>query len=214
MIEEHLHELCTAPTAPSTQAAPKTLKPARSSTTPGAARGNTSGRRPVCLVYAEECASLAEALRREHQIKHWTRVKQVPGLTDIVAVAAGDSHSLALTGAGAVWAWGANTNGQLGDGTTTAHATPAAVPGLPPIVGIAAGGSHSLAVAADGTLWAWGGNNQGQLGDGTTTQRLVPGRGARPGGRRRGGGGPVPLARAPGDGDRLGVGFQPVRPAR
>jgi putative endonuclease len=36
----------------------------------------TSGRRPVSLVYTEECRSLADALRREHQLKRWTRAKK------------------------------------------------------------------------------------------------------------------------------------------
>lgn len=46
------------------------------------------------------------------------------------AVAAGDAHSLVLDAAGVVWAWGANDEGQLGDGTRTDRAVPAAVPGL------------------------------------------------------------------------------------
>ena len=44
---------------------------------------------------------------------------QVPGLTGVVAVAAGYYHSLAVKTDGTVWAWGDNDYGQLGDGTTT-----------------------------------------------------------------------------------------------
>ncbi|MFP2934455.1 RCC1 domain-containing protein [Pyxidicoccus sp. 3LG] len=59
----------------------------------------------------------------------------VPGVSDGVSVAAGDSHSLVLRGDGTVWAWGSNSSGQLGDGTTTDRATPQPVPGLMDVVG-------------------------------------------------------------------------------
>ena len=57
-----------------------------------------------------------------------------------------------------------NSNGQLGDGTTTNRLTPVQVLNLNNIVAISAGGFQSLAVRADGTVWAWGENNDGQLG--------------------------------------------------
>jgi alpha-tubulin suppressor-like RCC1 family protein len=99
----------------------------------------------------------------------------VTGLTGVVvAIAAGQSHSLAVKSDGTVWAWGLNTNGQLGDGTTTQRLSPVAVTGLTGVVAVAAGVSHSLAIKSDGTVYAWGGNAKGQLGDGTTTQRLSP----------------------------------------
>ena len=83
------------------------------------------------------------------------------------------SHSLALKSDGTVVAWGDNSSGQLGDGTTTNHTTPVAVPGLTGVVAIAAY-SHSLALKSDGTVVAWGGNYSGQLGDGTTSSRYNP----------------------------------------
>ena len=46
---------------------------------------------------------------------------QVQGLSSVVAVAAGDRHSLALKSDGTVWAWGSNDYGQLGDGTNDKH---------------------------------------------------------------------------------------------
>jgi len=95
-------------------------------------------------------------------------------LPENVAIAAGDSHTVALRYDGTVWTWGNNSNGQLGDGTNTSRSTPAQVPGLSGVVGIAAGFEHSLAVKADGTIWAWGSNGSGQLGDGTTTMRKSP----------------------------------------
>src|SRR5436305_634401 len=79
-------------------------------------------------------------------------------------------------GVGAVYAWGNNSNGQLGDGTTTARLTPVAVT-LAAGVTVSAGSGgvdHSLAVGSDGKVYAWGYNSNGQLGDGTTTQRFTP----------------------------------------
>jgi alpha-tubulin suppressor-like RCC1 family protein len=81
---------------------------------------------------------------------------QVPGLTDIIAVATGDSHVLALRNDGTVWAWGSNDSYQLGDGTTTARATPAQVPRLTGVTAVDAAGSHSVALREDGTVWEWG----------------------------------------------------------
>jgi hypothetical protein len=98
----------------------------------------------------------------------------VPGLTDLVAVAAGDLHSLAIRTDGTVAAWGENFYGQLGDGTTTNRSTPITVTGLTDVIAVAAGGFHSLAVRTDGTVATWGDNSAGQLGDGTTTNRSTP----------------------------------------
>jgi len=93
---------------------------------------------------------------------------QITGLANVVAIAAGTSHSLALKSDGTVFAWGGNSWGQLGDATTTDLPTPAPVSGLSNVVAIAAGSYHSLALRSDGTVWSWGRNNAGQLGDGTT----------------------------------------------
>jgi alpha-tubulin suppressor-like RCC1 family protein len=94
--------------------------------------------------------------------------------TPVVAVSAGGGHALAIDREGAVWAWGSNSNGQLGDGTTVSNPTPVKVVGPTGIVAVAAGGAHSLALAVDGKLWAWGANSRGRLGDGTTVDRHLP----------------------------------------
>jgi alpha-tubulin suppressor-like RCC1 family protein len=99
---------------------------------------------------------------------------QVSGVTDVVAVAAGYGHNLALKADGTVWAWGFNGHGQLGDGTTETRTTPVQVSGLAGVIKIAAGDAHSMAVNRDGTVWVWGSNAAGQLGDGTTADRLLP----------------------------------------
>src|SRR5262249_2135789 len=67
---------------------------------------------------------------------------------------------------GTVWAWGANTQGQLGDGTYRSRGSPAPVARLDGVAAIAAGTRFSLALKRDGTVWAWGTNAWGELGDG------------------------------------------------
>ena len=101
----------------------------------------------------------------------------VSGLTGVVAVAAGEFHSLALKSDGTLWAWGGNWSGQLGNGTQfpVVRSTPMPVNLPGGVVAMDAGRTYSLAVKSDGTLWIWGGNSRGQLGDGTTTKRNTPG---------------------------------------
>jgi alpha-tubulin suppressor-like RCC1 family protein len=99
----------------------------------------------------------------------------VAGLINVATLASGGNHSLALRSDGTVWAWGSNSQGQLGDGTDTDRLTPVQVPGLTDFTALAAGDAHSLAVRRDGAVWAWGSNFYGQLGDGTTSlYRLAP----------------------------------------
>ena len=65
---------------------------------------------------------------------------------DVVAVAAGSDHTIALKGDGRGWAWGENWKGQLGDGTTTDSLIPVEVSTLVDVVAIAAGRNHSIAL--------------------------------------------------------------------
>ena len=80
---------------------------------------------------------------------------QVTGLRDVTAIAAGEKHTVALRRDGTVWAWGANSEGQFGDGTTTHSRTPVQVHGLSGITAIVAGAIHTVALRRDGTIWAW-----------------------------------------------------------
>ena len=100
----------------------------------------------------------------------------VSGLgSGVAAITTGDYHSCALTNAGAVWCWGMNTNGQLGDGTTTSRNAPVAVSGLGSgVASVSAGYGHTCAVTDADALLCWGYNSHGELGDTTTTSRSTP----------------------------------------
>jgi alpha-tubulin suppressor-like RCC1 family protein len=97
----------------------------------------------------------------------------IPAGVTIKAIAAGFAHDLALTSAGAVYAWGYNNDGELGNGTLTSSKTPVLVTGLA-ATAIAAGYDNSLAVTSTGGVDGWGYNSFAQLGDGTITNRSIP----------------------------------------
>ncbi len=101
---------------------------------------------------------------------------QVSGLSSAVtAIAAGGHESVALTSAGAVYAWGDNTYGQLGSGASGSSSVPVQVMGLPStVVAVATSGNHNVALTSSGTVYAWGDNSDGQLGNGTTTSSSTP----------------------------------------
>ncbi|MFJ6672518.1 RCC1 domain-containing protein [Actinosynnema sp. NPDC091369] len=105
---------------------------------------------------------------------------QVPGLTDVVRIAAGGNNAFAVTSDGALRAWGVNRNGTLGNGTTGGLSrVPVRVAGLTGVVAVAGDGSNSYAVLADGSVWSWGWSGFAGLGDGTDSVdvfRNVPGR--------------------------------------
>ena len=77
--------------------------------------------------------------------------------TDWTAIGAGNAHSLALKSNDTLYAWGSNTSGQLGDGTTTARTAPTKIGSDTDWKAIAAGLNQSLAIKRGGTLYLWGG---------------------------------------------------------
>ena len=102
-------------------------------------------------------------------------VSVVGGFTDWVQISAGGNHTTAIRANGQAWAWGYNTYGRLGDGTTSVRSSPVSVVGgITDWVQISAASRHTAAIRANGQAWAWGNNPSGQLGDGTTSDRSSP----------------------------------------
>jgi alpha-tubulin suppressor-like RCC1 family protein len=102
--------------------------------------------------------------------------QNVSGLTSgITTIMAGGRHTCAITTATGMKCWGANSDGQLGDGSFFDHATPQNVSGLTSgVVGMATGGNHTCAIMINGTAKCWGNNYNGQVGDGTYRYRNTP----------------------------------------
>lgn len=98
-------------------------------------------------------------------------------LADVTVIGAGGYHSLAVTGAGTLKSWGLNSDGQLGNGTTTSSgfATDVSGPALGAIAQVVGGDHHSLARRSDGSVvWAWGAGTDGQLGNGASVSLAIP----------------------------------------
>ena len=93
----------------------------------------------------------------------------VQGLTghgSVVDVAAGVTHSMAVTSDGSAFAWGHDASGELGGQVSADMLQPVLVQGLQGVRQVAAGDGWSMALESDGTVMAWGNNQSGELGDG------------------------------------------------
>lgn len=103
----------------------------------------------------------------------------LPGVAGAVKIALGVAHACVVSDEASVSCWGLNEYGQLGDGTTDAHAvtdiaTSVPVQGATKVTAISAGSSHTCVVGKDRSVRCWGyNNNNGQLGDGTNTNRAT-----------------------------------------
>ncbi len=100
---------------------------------------------------------------------------------DVVGIVNGNGTSYAIAADGALYAWGSNSNGQLGLGDREERLTPTVVEALSEetVIDVSAGTSHTLVLTADGQVYAFGSNRDGQLGapegldaDGTPLRRV------------------------------------------
>ncbi len=94
-------------------------------------------------------------------------------VSDIIDIAAGGNHCLAVKKNGTVMSWGYNYNGQCGVESTKTMST-TIIKNFSGVIKVAAGYDFSLALKSDGTVWSWGANSNGQLGNGTTTDNYIP----------------------------------------
>uniref|UniRef100_A0A9L0SAC6 RCC1 and BTB domain containing protein 1 n=1 Tax=Equus caballus TaxID=9796 RepID=A0A9L0SAC6_HORSE len=98
-------------------------------------------------------------------------------IKQVVEVACGSHHSMALAADGEVFAWGYNNCGQVGSGSTANQPTPRKVTNclhIKRVVGIACGQTSSMAVLDNGEVYGWGYNGNGQLGLGNNGNQLTP----------------------------------------
>jgi alpha-tubulin suppressor-like RCC1 family protein len=129
----------------------------------------------------ETCVPAETQLTGQPSVPCSTTPAEIPGLSEVTAIAAGERHDLALLSDGHVKSWGRNIVGQLGTGSsgpetcpegTTAvdcSRTPLDVSGLTEAVEVATGSNFSLALLSNGHVMAWGENGLGQLGQGSQT---------------------------------------------
>ena len=102
-------------------------------------------------------------------------------ILQVIAVAAGKCHTIAVTESHRVFAFGSNSEGQLGLGEEGGEHfdSPMEVAGFhEDVVRLAAGSMHSMALTRSGRVWVWGSNKEGQLGlggdvDNATQPRLL-----------------------------------------
>lgn len=100
----------------------------------------------------------------------------VSGLSNVSALALGQSHTCAIHAGGAVACWGSDSVGQLGDNASSGNKnTPTPVAGISSgAMGIDADYTHTCVTLATGGAKCWGQNSYGKLGDGTITNRFTP----------------------------------------
>jgi alpha-tubulin suppressor-like RCC1 family protein len=94
--------------------------------------------------------------------------------SNVLAVSAGQTHSLILMRDGSLWAMGYNDGGQLGDGGDYNITNQPEMIVASNVTAIAAGYLFSLFLKNDGSLWGMGHNESGELGDGTYNNTNLP----------------------------------------
>jgi alpha-tubulin suppressor-like RCC1 family protein len=102
-------------------------------------------------------------------------VNLMPSAGGIKQIAVGTAAQAAIKTDGTLWMWGTNTNGQLGDNTSSIRSSPISVlGGKSDWKQVSVGYTHTAALDANNSIWCWGSNAQYQLGDGTSSNRLSP----------------------------------------
>lgn len=110
-------------------------------------------------VATRAAANVAQQVGDGH---HWVKIRT------------GANHNLAVDQNGALYGWGYNESGQVGDGSLADRMVPVPLTDGSAWRDMAAGDHHSLGITTDGTLWAWGDNSRGQLGGISSTNSMAP----------------------------------------
>ncbi len=96
-------------------------------------------------------------------------------LSGVIAIAAGQYHTCAVSSAGAALCWGDNAKGELGNGNEVASNLPVQVSGLASgVAAVSAGSNFTCAVTTTGNSSCWGEGVSGQLGNGDVTGSSIP----------------------------------------
>jgi alpha-tubulin suppressor-like RCC1 family protein len=102
-------------------------------------------------------------------------IQTISGGTNWKLISAGYYHTLAIKTDGTLWAWGTNSQGQLGNNTIAHKSSPIqTIAGGSNWKSVSCGVFHTAAVKVDSTLWIWGYNPSGQLGDNTIAHKSSP----------------------------------------
>lgn len=99
---------------------------------------------------------------------------EVAGLEGVVEIGAGDEFTCARKDDKSLWCWGANGQGELGNGTIADSFRPVNVGGISSVSSLAVGDESSCARRADSSVWCWGYGGSGALGNGSLDNGLVP----------------------------------------
>jgi alpha-tubulin suppressor-like RCC1 family protein len=92
-------------------------------------------------------------------------------------LAVGENHSCGMTITNKLWCWGANADGQIGNGevsTRSSFSETYALPIYTTVVSVSSGGKHTCLITNDNQIRCWGLNENGQLGDGTLNEDTTP----------------------------------------
>ena len=131
------------------------IDPGRATANITIAAGATTGPRYVAISTGQPTVTLSSVFTvvgTSGLVTNWgANATPIPDpMGAFKAIAAGDSHSLAMRSDGRLMGWGSNSQGQINVPT-----------GL--FTAVAAGGAHSLAISTDTQITGWGSNSQGQI---------------------------------------------------
>ena len=98
----------------------------------------------------------------------------IGGMSNCRSVSAGPNHVFVVKTDGSLWAWGENSDGQLGLGNYDLKSTPVQVGGVAHVQSVSTNDRHTLFITADGKFWGIGYNGVGRLCNASTVSTNIP----------------------------------------